>query len=72
MKILIVEDQTKLAALLKQGLSEAGYAVGSATTCATARDALSTRLSDETAEPALAWKLISRLPFTAVSTVFLA
>lgn len=41
MKILIVEDQPKLGVLLKQGLSEAGYAVGSATTCAAARDALS-------------------------------
>lgn len=41
MKILVVEDQRKLAALLKQGLSEAGYAVGAASTCASASDALS-------------------------------
>jgi DNA-binding response OmpR family regulator len=41
MKILIVEDQAKLAALLKQGLGEAGYDVGSANTCAAARNALS-------------------------------
>ncbi len=41
MKILVVEDQAKLGTLLKQGLSEAGYAVGSASTCAAALDALS-------------------------------
>lgn len=41
MKILIVEDERKLAALLKQGLSEAGYGVGVAANCAAARDMLS-------------------------------
>jgi len=41
MNILVVEDRTKLGALLKQGLGEAGYGVCSATTCAAARDALS-------------------------------
>jgi DNA-binding response OmpR family regulator len=40
MKILIVEDQRKLATLLKQGLMEAGYTVGHAATCGAARDAL--------------------------------
>jgi DNA-binding response OmpR family regulator len=40
MKVLVVEDQRKLGTLLKQGLSEAGYVVGSAASCATARDAL--------------------------------
>ena len=40
MKVLIVEDQRKLGALLKQGLVEAGYAVGCVGTCAAARDAL--------------------------------
>src|SRR6201998_581847 len=40
MKILIVEDERKLGLLLKQGLSEAGYGVGLAATCAAARDAL--------------------------------
>ncbi|MDE2218977.1 MAG: response regulator transcription factor [Gammaproteobacteria bacterium] len=41
MKILIVEDQQKLASLLRQGLAEAGYAVDHAGTCAAAHDALS-------------------------------
>lgn len=41
MKVLIVEDQRKLGLLLKQGLSEAGYTVLLASTCAAARDALS-------------------------------
>lgn len=41
MKILIVEDERKLAALLKQGLAEAGYGVGVAANCAAARDMLS-------------------------------
>jgi DNA-binding response OmpR family regulator len=40
MKVLIVEDQRKLGALLKQGLAEAGYAVGCVASCAAARDAL--------------------------------
>ncbi len=40
MKVLIVEDQRKLALLLKQGLSEAGYGASIAPTCAAARDAL--------------------------------
>jgi DNA-binding response OmpR family regulator len=40
MKVLVVEDQRKLGTLLKQGLSEAGYVVGCAASCATARDAL--------------------------------
>jgi len=40
MKVLIVEDQQKLSALLKQGLSEAGYAITVAASCAAARDAL--------------------------------
>src|SRR5437660_12537010 len=40
MKILIVEDERKLALLLKQGLSEAGYGVTLAAACAAARDAL--------------------------------
>jgi DNA-binding response OmpR family regulator len=40
MKVLIVEDQQKLALLLKQGLSEAGYTVAVAPTCAAARDQL--------------------------------
>src|ERR1700758_4114031 len=40
MKVLIVEDERKLGLLLKQGLSEAGYGVGLAATCAAARDAL--------------------------------
>ena len=40
MKVLVVEDQRKLGTLLKQGLSEAGYVVGCAASCAAARDAL--------------------------------
>jgi DNA-binding response OmpR family regulator len=40
MKVLIVEDQRKLAQILKQGLTEGGYAVGVAASCAAARDAL--------------------------------
>src|ERR1700751_5908569 len=40
MKVVIVEDERKLGLLLKQGLSEAGYGVGLAATCAAARDAL--------------------------------
>lgn len=40
MKVLIVEDQRKLGTLLKQGLAEAGYAVGYVGSCAAARDAL--------------------------------
>jgi DNA-binding response OmpR family regulator len=40
MKVLIVEDQRKLGALLKQGLVEAGYMVGCVASCAAARDAL--------------------------------
>jgi DNA-binding response OmpR family regulator len=40
MKVLIVEDQRKLGALLKQGLAEAGYTVGCVASCAAARDAL--------------------------------
>ncbi len=40
MKILVVEDQRRLAVMLKQGLSEAGYAVKCVATCAAARDAL--------------------------------
>lgn len=40
MKVLIVEDQRQLGTLLRQGLSEAGYTVGSAVSCAAARDAL--------------------------------
>jgi len=40
MKVLVVEDQQKIASLLKQGLTEAGYVVGTAATCAAARDAL--------------------------------
>jgi DNA-binding response OmpR family regulator len=39
MKVLVVEDQCRLATLLKQGLSEAGYRVDSADSCAAARDA---------------------------------
>jgi len=41
MKILVVEDQHKLAELLRQGLSEAGYGVAVAASCASAQDALS-------------------------------
>lgn len=40
MKVLIVEDQRKLEQFLKQGLTEAGYVVGVAASCAAARDAL--------------------------------
>lgn len=40
MKVLIVEDQRKLAQFLKQGLTEAGYTVGVAASCAAARDIL--------------------------------
>jgi DNA-binding response OmpR family regulator len=40
-KILVVEDERKLAALLRQGLAEAGYGVGLAANCAAARDLLS-------------------------------
>jgi DNA-binding response OmpR family regulator len=40
MKVLIVEDQRKLGTLLREGLSQAGYTVGSAASCAAARDAL--------------------------------
>jgi DNA-binding response OmpR family regulator len=40
MKILVIEDQCRLATLLKQGLSEAGYSVDSADGCAAARAAL--------------------------------
>jgi DNA-binding response OmpR family regulator len=40
MKILVVEDQRRLGVLLKQGLIEAGYTVGYASSCGAARDAL--------------------------------
>jgi DNA-binding response OmpR family regulator len=40
MKILVVEDQRRLGALLKQGLTEAGYTVSHANSCSAARDAL--------------------------------
>ena len=40
MKVLIVEDQRKLEEFLKQGLTEAGYTVGVAASCAAARDVL--------------------------------
>jgi DNA-binding response OmpR family regulator len=40
MKILVIEDQCRLAALLKQGLSEAGYSVDCADSCVAARAAL--------------------------------
>jgi len=40
MKVLVIEDQYRLATLLKQGLAEAGYSVGSADSCAAARAAL--------------------------------
>ncbi|HVC02210.1 MAG TPA: response regulator transcription factor [Steroidobacteraceae bacterium] len=40
MKILVVEDQRRLGLLLKQGLTEAGYAVKHAASCSGARDAL--------------------------------
>ncbi len=40
MKVLIVEDQRRLGLLLKQCLTEAGYTVGYAASCAGARQAL--------------------------------
>jgi DNA-binding response OmpR family regulator len=40
MKVLIVEDQQRLAHLLKQGLAERSYTVACARTCGEARDAL--------------------------------
>ena len=40
MKVLIVEDQQRLAQLLKQGLAERSYTVACARTCREARDAL--------------------------------
>src|SRR3981081_4596798 len=40
MKILIVEDQLRLAQLVKQGLTERAYTVTTVRTCAEARDAL--------------------------------
>ena len=40
MKVLVVEDQRRLGAFLRQGLAEAGYTVGYADSCAAARDAL--------------------------------
>lgn len=40
MKILIVEDQQRLAQLLQQGLAERSYTVACARTCREARDAL--------------------------------
>ena len=40
MKILIVEDQLRLAQLVKQGLTERAYTVAAVRTCAEARDAL--------------------------------
>ena len=40
MKVLIVEDQRRLANLLKQGLAERSYTVACARTCGEARDAL--------------------------------
>jgi DNA-binding response OmpR family regulator len=39
-KVLIVEDQERLAQLLKQGLTERSYTVAWARSCAAARDAL--------------------------------
>jgi DNA-binding response OmpR family regulator len=39
-KVLIIEDQQRLAQLLKQGLMERSYTVGWARTCAEGRDAL--------------------------------
>ncbi|MDB6046497.1 MAG: DNA-binding response regulator in two-component regulatory system with QseC [Gammaproteobacteria bacterium] len=39
-KVLIVEDQQRLAQLLKQGLTERSYTVAWARSCAAARDAL--------------------------------
>jgi Response regulators consisting of a CheY-like receiver domain and a winged-helix DNA-binding domain len=40
MKVLIVEDQRRLGAFLKQGLSECAYTVTWVGTCREARDAL--------------------------------
>ena len=40
MKILVVEDQTRLAHLVKQGLTERAYTVTTVSNCAQARDAL--------------------------------
>jgi DNA-binding response OmpR family regulator len=40
MKVLIVEDQQRLAQLLKQGLAERAYTVNWARSCSEARDAL--------------------------------
>jgi DNA-binding response OmpR family regulator len=40
MKILVVEDQVRLAQLVKQGLTERAYTVATVRTCAAARDAL--------------------------------
>ena len=40
MKVLIVEDQRELGAMLRQGLVDAGYVAGYASTCSAARDAL--------------------------------
>src|SRR5487761_1069309 len=40
MKVLIVEDQQRLAQLLKQGLAERSYTVACARSCREARDAL--------------------------------
>src|SRR5258708_3490308 len=40
MKILVVEDQTRLAHLVKQGLTERAYTVTTVGNCAQARDAL--------------------------------
>jgi len=44
MKVLIVEDQRKLALLLKQGLSEVGLWGEHRCTCAAARDARADKL----------------------------
>ncbi len=41
MNILVVEDQQRLGTLLRQGLTDAGYTVGLANTCAAAHNALS-------------------------------
>jgi DNA-binding response OmpR family regulator len=40
MKILVVEDQQRLAQLVRQGLTECAYTVTTAASCAAARDAL--------------------------------
>lgn len=40
MKILVVEDQLRLAQLVRQGLTERAYTVATVRTCAEARDAL--------------------------------